>query len=111
MSASSRRAGAGFAAGLGALILAAPANAMPTARACGSWRPSTGTLTGTFIPPSPSLPRGEFVARVTFRFTAGEIAALRCTGSTALETDVVSEGGLSGGQRSVAGNMAGVYRD
>jgi peptidoglycan hydrolase-like protein with peptidoglycan-binding domain len=84
-------------------------------RSCGSWWPGGGRLTADFVPSSgPSHTFTEFSATVTFTFTQAEIDALRCTGSSALEMDVLAYGGLrrsGGGLRSGNWNVPEGYID
>lgn len=84
------------------LVLLDPAAGAATS--CGSWAPSGGILTARRQP-------GRIVIRTVFRFTSSEIQALRCTGSRSLEVDVLTYGGVVGGNRAYTSNVPRAYLD
>jgi hypothetical protein len=91
------------------MVLVVPA-AAPAA--CGDWQPGGGKITAEYLPPVSTHTFREFIATVTFTFTSAQLENLRCTGSSALEVDVLAYGGLrSGGIKSGASNMPGSFLD
>lgn len=102
---------------LGALLLSTTAAVVATpapaqAAACGSWWPGGGRLTAEYVPSTRGHSFREFVATTTFTYSQAEIDALRCTGSSALEVDVLAYGGLrGGGVKSGSSTMPDSYLD
>lgn len=91
-----------------AVALAGPAEAA----SCSAWWPSGGRITADYTPSTANHTYTEFVATATFTFSAAEIQALRCTGSSALEVDVQAYGGLNvGGLKSGSSNLPDNYLD
>ena len=111
-----RRWGAALVSGLmvtGGAVLAGPAAAR--ARCEGpqpSWQPGGGALTAEFVPSSPRHTFNEFIAVTTFRFTEAQVAALRCSGSSAFEVDAQAYGGVPrSGLKGWSSNLPDAYID
>lgn len=79
---------------------------------CGAWQPGSGTVAARFLGGTARHTVRELSLTVSFRFSASEIDALRCTGARSLEVDLlVDRTAVRGGSRGWGSNLPGAYLD